>query len=76
MQIFEVKGNIHLASEVALLSASDFAELSSNSEFLFNWMPLRQEQVYKLTIIGRPEILGLVCVVDAGKDYQALKIEL
>ena len=76
MKIFDIAKNIEIKADISLLSDRDMAEIKRSSAFQFDWTIYEGYDIYKITRDNDDEILGLICLIDAGDDFKAMKIEL
>lgn len=61
MRIIEKSTNKEFPVEILSVEADDYKYIKED-RFFFNWKTVKEEEVYKLRIIGSNDILGLVSI--------------
>ena len=61
MHVVEVATGRVLDVEVLSVESSDYSRITK-SRYFFNWKKEREEEVYKLQIVGSNDILGLISI--------------
>ena len=60
-----------LRSSIEEVIESDYDWLDSSKEFSFDWKEEKQNEVYKIYILGKnKEILGMLSIIDYPEDYR------
>lgn len=60
-----------LGSSIEEVLESDYDWLDSSKEFSFDWQEEKQNEVYKIYILGKDkEILGMLSIIDYPEDYR------
>jgi hypothetical protein len=70
MYIIEVCSGVHKEAIIKAVEPSDFA-LLTKKRYSFNWQSLKKSTtIYKLTIQGEKDILGVMALIDYPDEYR------
>lgn len=71
MSLKDRKTGESLASIIERVIESDYKRIRSSKEFNFDWELEKQQQVYKIYLLGiKQEILGLMSLIDHPQEYR------
>ena len=77
MYIQDVKTGEKIEVTIERVSAKDFATIKKDSNFNFNWNKYKNGEVYKLRVVNKDKISGLMCIIDHTEaETNAIEIEL
>jgi hypothetical protein len=70
MYIIEVCSGVHKEAIIKVVEPSDFA-LLTKKRYSFNWQSLKKSAtIYKLTIEGEKDILGVMALIDYPDEFR------
>ncbi len=69
MKILEIRTNQYFDAEVSPVEFSDFKSITK-ARYYFNWKEEQKNEIFKLTIFGTEDILGLISIERYPEEWR------
>jgi len=70
MKLLDPKSQETFDAEISALVPKDFKQIRDSKQFGFDWYNEKNFQIYKLTLIGEEEILGLMSIFEVPEELR------
>lgn len=70
MKIIDTKTGKRIDATIEKLIKSVIRKLQGNKSFIFDWSLELENDVYKISLLGEEEILGLVSIIDYPEEFR------
>ena len=70
MKLISMRPGEETEAEITEMEEDDYERIALSGRFAFDWRKEKGNLVYKIRLIGREEVLGLISLIDVPKEYR------